>query len=157
MPNYNLDKTDYDILRLLQGNSRINNAELAEQVNLSPSPCSRRVRRLEQTGAINRYVTLVEPRSLGLTISVFVQVSLEKQNRENLSVFEATIDSFPEVMECYLMTGNADYLLRVVLTDLECYESFLRHKLTVIPGVSSIQSSFALKQVRYKTELPIVY
>jgi Lrp/AsnC family leucine-responsive transcriptional regulator len=156
MPNYNLDKTDFDILRLLQGNSRISNAELAEQVNLSPSPCSRRVRRLEQTGAINRYVTLVEPRALGLTISVFVQVSLEKQNRENLSIFEATIDNFPEVMECYLMTGNADYLLRVVLTDLECYESFLRDKLTIIPGVSSIQSSFALKQVRYKTELPIV-
>ena len=157
MPNYNLDKTDFDILRLLQGNSRIHNAELAEQVNLSPSPCSRRVRRLEQSGAINRYVTLVEPRALGLTISVFVHVSLEKQNRENLSVFEATIDNFPEVMECYLMTGNADYLLRVVLTDLACYESFLRDKLTVIPGVSSIQSSFALKQVRYKTELPIVY
>ena len=156
MPNYNLDKTDFDILRLLQGNSRIHNAELAEQVNLSPSPCSRRVRRLEQSGAINRYVTLVEPRVLGLTISVFVHVSLEKQNSENLSIFEATIDSFPEVMECYLMTGNADYLLRVVLTDLECYESFLRDKLTVIPGVSSIQSSFALKQVRYKTELPIV-
>lgn len=156
MPNYNLDKTDFDILRLLQGNSRISNAELAEQVNLSPSPCSRRVRRLEETGAINRYVTLVEPRALGLTISVFVQVSLEKQNRENLSIFEATIDNFPEVMECYLMTGNADYLLRVVLTDLECYESFLRDKLTIIPGVSSIQSSFALKQVRYKTELPIV-
>ena len=155
MPKSTIDKTDCDILHLLQNNSRITNAELAEQVNLSPSPCLRRVKQLEQAGTIQRYVTLVDATSVGLPISVFIHVSLEKQNNENLKHFESSIDTYPEVMECYLMTGESDYLLRVVLSDLESYEHFLRDKLTQIPGVSNIRSSFALKQVHYKTELPI--
>jgi len=155
MSNISLDKIDCEILRLMQNNSRITNSELADKVNLSPSPCLRRVRQLEESGAIQRYVTLLDPSMVGLPISVFVRVSLEKQNNDNLKIFEDAIDSYPEVMECYLMTGDADYLLRVVLADLESYEHFLRDKLTMIPGVSNIQSSFALKQVRYKTELPI--
>ncbi|MGH1486683.1 MAG: Lrp/AsnC family transcriptional regulator [Cellvibrionaceae bacterium] len=155
MPKITLDKTDFEILDKLQRNSRISNTELSEEVNLSPSPCLRRVRQLEDNGIIQRYVSLVDPSSVGLPISVFVRVSLEKQNNNNLEIFENAIDQYPEVMECYLMTGDADYLLRVVLKDLESYEHFLRDKLTMIPGVSNIQSSFALKQVRYKTELPI--
>ncbi|MFT5117574.1 MAG: Lrp/AsnC family leucine-responsive transcriptional regulator [Kiritimatiellia bacterium] len=156
MPKLKLDKTDYDILHLLQNNSRITNAELSEKVNLSPSPCIRRVRQLEEVGVIQRYVTLVDAEVVGLPISVFVNVRLESQKGDNLKVFEAAINAYPEVMECYLMTGDADYLLRVVLKDLKSFEHFLRDKLTMIPGVSNIQSSFALKQVRYKTELPMV-
>jgi Lrp/AsnC family transcriptional regulator, leucine-responsive regulatory protein len=157
MPKIKLDKTDCDILQLLQDNSRITNAELADKINLSASPCIRRVRQLEESGVIQRYVTLLNPATVGLPISVFVNVRLEKQNNHNLKYFEDAIATCPEVMECYLMTGDADYLLRVVLSDLESYEHFLRDKLTMIPGVSTIQSSFALKQVRYKTELPISY
>lgn len=150
-----IDKTDRDILHYLQGNSRMTNAELAERVNLSPSPCMRRVRQLEEDGIIQRYVALVKPAAVGLPLSVFIQVSLEKQHDENLQAFEQAIAKAPEVMECYLMTGDADYLLRVVLEDVESYEHFLRDVLCIIPGVSNIKSSFALKQVRYKTELPI--
>lgn len=154
MSKIKLDETDHKILHLLQNNSRMTNSELAETVNLSPSPCIRRVRQLEESGVIQRYVTLLNPAAMGLPISVFVNISLEKQSNENLKVFEETINNYPEVMECYLMTGGADYLLRVVLSDLEDYEHFLRDKLTMIPGVSNIQSSLALKQVHYKTELP---
>ncbi|MGH1438803.1 MAG: Lrp/AsnC family transcriptional regulator [Cellvibrionaceae bacterium] len=154
MSKIKLDETDHEILHLLQNNSRITNSELAETVNLSPSPCIRRVRQLEESGVIQRYVTLLNPTAMDLPISVFVNISLEKQSNENLKIFEETINNYPEVMECYLMTGGADYLLRVVLSDLEDYEHFLRDKLTMIPGVSNIQSSLALKQVRYKTELP---
>lgn len=150
-----LDQTDRDILHWLQCNSRITNAELSERVNLSPSPCMRRVRQLEEEGIIQRYVALVKPAAVGLPLSVFIQVSLERQNDENLQAFEQAISRAPEVMECYLMTGDADYLLRVVLEDVENYEHFLRDTLCSIPGVSNIKSSFALKQVRYKTELPI--
>ena len=149
-----LDKTDIEILHLLQKNSRMTNSELAEKVNLSPSPCLRRVRQLEE-GVIQRYVTLLNPQAVGLPLSVFVNVSLEKQSDENLKAFERAISNSPEVMECYLMTGDADYLLRVVLADVASYEHFLRDTLCTIPGVSTIKSSFALKQVRYKTELPL--
>jgi DNA-binding Lrp family transcriptional regulator len=139
----------------LQHDARVANVDLAKQVHLSPSPCLSRVRRLEQSGIIKQYVTLLDPRKLGLTVSVFIQVSLEKQIESALEVFERSIGDRPEVMECYLMTGDADYLLRVVVPDLQSLERFILDHLTKISGVASIKSSFALKQVKYQTALPL--
>jgi len=150
-----LDEIDCRILAALQENARISNVDLASQVGISPSPCWRRVRDLEQEGVISCYVTLVDPGSVGLPVSVFIQVSLERQVETALEAFESAILSRPEVMECYLMTGDADYLLRVVVADLSAYERFLMDHLTRIPSVASIKSSFALKQIKYRTALPV--
>ncbi|MDO9318522.1 MAG: Lrp/AsnC family transcriptional regulator [Gammaproteobacteria bacterium] len=155
MPAINLDKTDLKILQQLQSNGRISNAELADTVGLSPSPCLRRVRALEEAGVLRRYVGLVDPRAVGLPISVFVNVSLRSQERASLEEFEQQILQYREVMECYLMTGGFDYMLRVVVPDLDSYQRFLADKLTRIKSVANIQSSMTLKQVVYKTELPL--
>lgn len=155
MPDSSLDAIDRRILDVLQENARVSNVELAESAGVSASPCWRRVRELERTGVISRYVTLVDPAALGLPVSVFIQVSLEKQVESALEVFENAILQRPEVMECYLMTGDADYMLRVVVADLEAYERFLMDHLTRVPAVASIRSSFALKQVKYRTALPV--
>ncbi|MBM3601101.1 MAG: Lrp/AsnC family transcriptional regulator [Alphaproteobacteria bacterium] len=155
MPQPTLDAIDRRILAALQENARTANVDLAREVGLSPSPCLRRVRELEELKIIRSYVTLVDPAAVGLGVSVFVQVSLERQIERALEVFEAAVRARPEVMECYLMTGDADYLLRVVVADLAAYERFLMDHLTRIAGVASIKSSFALKQVKYRTALPI--
>ncbi|HYC53502.1 MAG TPA: Lrp/AsnC family transcriptional regulator [Candidatus Binatia bacterium] len=149
------DAIDRKILDALQEDARISNVDLAARVGLSPSPCLRRVAELEQAGIIQRYVALLNPSALGLGVSVFVQVSLEKQAVQGLGVFEEHVLARPEVMECYLMTGDADYLLRVVVPDVAAFERFLLEHLTRIPGVASIKSSFALKQVKYRTALPL--
>ena len=150
-----LDATDWKILARLQDDARMSNVDLAKAVNLSPSPCLARVRALEESGVISRYVTLLEPLKVGLTVSVFIQVSLEKQMRNALDTFEGSILARDEVMECYLMTGDADYLLRVIVSDVQSLERFIVDYLAKIPGVASIKSSFALKQVKYKTALPL--
>ena len=150
-----LDKLDYKILEHLQTEGRISNLELAEKVGLSPSPCSRRVKHLEDIGVIRRYVALLDAAAVGWSVSVFVSVTLEREIGEQLNRFEDAIGGFPEVMECYLMTGDSDYLLRVVVEDVQAYERFLRNKLTLVPGVASIKSSFALKQICYETALPL--
>jgi DNA-binding Lrp family transcriptional regulator len=155
MPAAEIDRTDCKILALLQEDARLPNVELAQAVGLSPSPCLRRVKLLEEGGVIRRYVTLLDPAQVGLPVSVFVQVTLERQVESALQVFEDAVRKHPEVMECYLMTGDADYLLRVVAPDLESYQRFLLDNLTRIPGVASIKSSFALKQVGYRTALPL--
>ena len=155
MLNKSLDAIDRQILENLQNDARMRNVELAEKVGLSPSPCLRRVGNLEETGVIRGYATLVDAEAVGLPVSVFVSVTLEKQIEKALEKFEKEIRARPEVMECYLMTGEADYLLRVVTADLGAYERFLIEHLTRIPGVASIKSSFALKQVAYRTALPI--
>ena len=155
MPIPRLDRIDREILHHLQSNARLTNLELAERVNLSASPCLRRVKLLEERGIIRRYATLLDPRQVGLPISVFVSVSLRSQDRQALTEFEQSVQDCPEVMECYLMTGTSDYLLRVVVPDLDAYETFLSAKLTNIASVANIQSSFSLKQVVYRTELPI--
>jgi DNA-binding Lrp family transcriptional regulator len=149
-----LDSIDWNVLRALQDDARIANVDLAEKVNLSPSPCLARVRALEKGGYISRYVTLLNPAAVGLGVSVFVQVRLEKQVEASLNAFERAVAERPEVMECYLMTGTSDYLLRVVVSDLEEFQTFVMH-LSKIPGVGNIQSSVALKQVKYKTALPL--
>ena len=151
-----LDAIDRKILAQLQDDARIANVALADAVGLSPAPCLRRVRALEEKGVIRKHVTLVDPGAVGLAVSVFVHVSLERQIEPSLKRFEAAILTWPEVMECYLMTGDADYLLRVVCADLAAYERFLLNHLTRVPGVASIRSSFSLKQVKYSTALPVV-
>jgi Lrp/AsnC family transcriptional regulator, leucine-responsive regulatory protein len=151
-----LDAIDRKILARLQDDARVANVELSEAVGLSPAPCLRRVRALEESGVIRKHVTLLDPAAVGLPVSVFVNVSLERQIEKALQRFESAILTRPEVMECYLMTGDADYLLRVVCADLAAYERFLLDHLTQIPGVASIRSSFALKQVKYSTALPVL-
>ncbi|MCC6709498.1 MAG: Lrp/AsnC family transcriptional regulator [Gammaproteobacteria bacterium] len=155
MPTQPLDRMDYRILSHLQNDARLTNLQLAEDVGLSPSPCLRRVKALEDSGIIRRYVAILDAVAVGLPISAFINVSLRSQEREALEQFQSRITACPEVMECYLMTGNSDYLLRVVVPDLESYERFLGDKLTRIPGVGNIQTSFALKPVVYRTELPL--
>ena len=150
-----LDAIDWKILDLMQADARLSNVELARQIGLSPSPCLTRVRALEKGGYISRYVTLLDSVRVGLRVSVFIQVTLERQIEAALETFERAIRARPEVMECYLMTGDADYLLRVVVPDVEAYERFLREVLTRIESVAGIKSSFALKQVKYLTTLPV--
>jgi Lrp/AsnC family transcriptional regulator, leucine-responsive regulatory protein len=149
-----LDLIDWKILAALQDNARVANVDLADTVNLSPSPCLARVRALEKKGLIRRYVTLLNSEAVGLGVSVFVQVRLERQIESSINAFEKAIAARPEVMECYLMTGAADYLLRVVVADLREFQVFVID-LSKIPGIGNIQSSFALKQVKYKTALPL--
>ena len=151
-----LDAIDLRILGALQENARIANTELAAAVGLSPAPCLRRVRALEERGVIRKHVSLVSPAAVGLPVSVFVSISLERQVEEALKRFERVILARPEVMECYLMTGDADYLLRVVCADLGAYERFVLDHLTKVPGFSSIRSSFKLKKVKYSTELTLL-
>ena len=150
-----LDSIDRHILRELQRDAQITNVELARRVNLSPSPCLARVRALQEMGVILRQVTLLDPRQLNLGLNVFIHVTLERQVEHSLDTFEATITRFAQVMECYLMTGDADYLLRVVVSDVDALQSFIVDKLTRIPGIASIRSSVSLKQVKYETALPL--
>jgi DNA-binding Lrp family transcriptional regulator len=151
----NLDSTDLRILMELQQDSSLTNIELARRVHLSPSPCLTRVKALEANGVIGRYVALVNPKQLGLNLSVFISISLKEQSKTALAEFEARIAEHDEVMECYLMTGDSDYLIRVAVADITALEKFILEQLTPIPGIEKIRSSFALKQVRYKTALPL--
>lgn len=155
MPGANLDETDLRILEHLQDNAKLSNVGLARRVNLSPSPCLARVRAMERADVIDRYVTLVNPRTVGLSVNVFIQVTLEKQVAASLETFERAVHDRPEVMECYLMTGDADYLLRVVVPDVQALERFILEGLTTVPGIANIRSSFALKQVKFETSLPL--
>ncbi|MBM3513228.1 MAG: Lrp/AsnC family transcriptional regulator [Alphaproteobacteria bacterium] len=155
MLNSNIDQTDLRILREVQESARISNVDLAEKVGLSPSPCLRRLKRLEDNGVIKGYMTLVDQTVVGLPVNVFVSVALKEQSEAALEEFEQRTRALPQVMECYLMTGTSDYLLRVVTADLAAYERFLKDHLTRIPAIASIQSSFALKQVAYRTALPL--
>jgi DNA-binding Lrp family transcriptional regulator len=150
-----MDAKDRKILEALQANARISNVELARLAGLSPSPCLARVRALEESGLIDRYVALLDPKGLGLSVSVLVQVTLERQVESALERFEEAVRARPEVMECYLMTGDADYLLRVLVPDVPAFERFILDFLSRVPGVGNIKSSFALKQVKYQTALPL--
>jgi Lrp/AsnC family leucine-responsive transcriptional regulator len=155
MPKIALDALDRKILSGLQVNGRMSLAELSDSVGLSPSPCLRRVRNLERSGVITRYVAVIDQRTVGLPVSVFVSIKLEKQKQESLDRFAKAVERWPEVLECYLMTGSRDYWLRVVVPDLEAYERFVKQKLTRLEGIASIESSFALEQVKYTNVLPI--
>ena len=151
----NLDETDRKILSLLQTDSRLTLQEIADRIGLSTSPCHRRIRRLEQEGVIIRYSAMVDQRAVGLPVSVFISIKLERQKEADLERFAKAIQSWREVVECYLMTGPRDYLLRVVVPDLIAYEQFIKQKLTRLDGIASIESSFALDQIKYSVALPL--
>jgi Lrp/AsnC family leucine-responsive transcriptional regulator len=155
MPIPALDEIDRKILGLLQTDGRITNQDLADRVGLSPSPCLRRVRQLEQSGVVARYVALLDPNAVGLGVTAFVRVRLGAQDDIQLARFETAIAAFSEVMECYLMTGDSDYQIRVLVGSLQEFEDFLRQKLTRLPGVSQVTSSFALRPIVYRTALPV--
>ena len=155
MSTIQIDIFDRRILKELQRDGRISNVDLAKAVGLSPSPCLRRVRDLEKSGIIDRYGAILNQGAAGLPLSVFVQVTLERQVETALETFERIVAERPEVLEAYLMTGDSDYLLRIVVPNVSDYEIFLKDHLTRIPGVASIKSSFALNRVKYETALPI--
>jgi Lrp/AsnC family transcriptional regulator, leucine-responsive regulatory protein len=155
LPTADIDPVDVRILTELQADAKLTNVDLAARVHLSPSPCLARVRSLEERGVIDRYVALLDPHAVGLNVSVFIQIRLEKQTKDALDIFEAAIRERPEVMECYLMSGDSDYLLRVVVEDVQALERLIIDKLTPISVVANIRSSFALKQVKYATALPL--
>lgn len=154
MPKIELDTIDLSILKKLQKNGRMSNVQLANEVSLSESACLRRVKLLEDSGIIDRYVMLINQSAIGKPGNVFVRVSLDGQQREKLTAFEAEVTKVSEVMECYLMSGDFDYLLRVITRDNDDYVR-VHNKLTSLPGVMRVQSSFALRTVLGKTEMPL--
>jgi len=151
----NFDRTDRAILHALQLDGRITNVELAQQVNISESACLRRVRQLEEAGIIDRYVMLVDQARAGYPSDVYVQISLHRQQAEDLERFERAVREVPEVMECHLMTGEADFLLRVIAADTADFERLHTKILTRLPGVARVHSSFALRTIVKRTEVPI--
>ena len=154
MPTIDLDAIDHSILNKLQKNGRLSNVQLAAEVGLSESACLRRVKILEESRIIDRYVMLINQSAIGKPGNVFVRVSLDGQQREKLAAFEAEITRVSEVMECYLMSGDFDYLLRVITRDNDDYVR-VHNKLTSLPGVMRVQSSFALRTILDKTEMPL--
>jgi Lrp/AsnC family transcriptional regulator, leucine-responsive regulatory protein len=150
-----LDRIDIKILNELQQNASLTNVELATRVNLSPSPCLARVRHLEKVGVIDRRIAVLDPCVLGLSVTAFIHIKLERQVQLSLDNFTRAIDRISQVMECYLMTGESDYLLRVLVPDIQDLEDLIVNKLSRIQGVSSIKSNLALKKISHKTMLPI--
>jgi DNA-binding Lrp family transcriptional regulator len=150
-----LDRYDKLILEALQNDGRISNVQLAQLVSLSESACLRRVRALEESGMIDRYAALVSQREVGLPGNVFVHIGLHREEESELAAFEEAVQNIPEVMECYLMTGEFDYLLRVVVSDMADFERLHRDALTRLPGVARVNSSVSIRTVQKKTELPL--
>jgi DNA-binding Lrp family transcriptional regulator len=151
----NLDKFDRAILNHLQADGRMSNVDLANAVSLSESACLRRVRSLEEDGLIEGYVALLNQSKAGLSGDVFVHIGLHREEQSELAAFESAIQSIPEVMECYLMTGEFDYLLRVVVKNMADFERLHKESLTRLPGVARVNSSVAIRTVRKTTELPL--
>jgi len=142
-----LDKTDKHILHALQKDARISNLELSEKVHLSPTPCARRVKRLEELGIIKQYVTVLDPETLGLSLTAMVSVTMDKHTSDRFDKFEAAASALPEVMECYVVTGqDSDFLIKVLVRDMRHYEEFLLRRLTKLEGVTGVHSSFVLRQ-----------
>lgn len=150
-----IDAKDRQILRALQKDGRLTNLDLAAQVNLSPSPCLRRVRLLEEAGVIAGYAALVDPRLVGLKITAFIRITLARHDREAVSRFEARVQDIDEVLDCHLLTGEADYLLRVVVPDLDAYEGFVRNRLHDIQGIASITTNLVYGTVKSSRALPV--
>jgi len=151
-----LDRIDKRILAVMQADGRITNLQLAEKVGLSPTPCARRVRQLEEAGVIERHVTLLNQQKLGLNITAMIGITMDRHTPERFQNFEREVKRFPEVVECSIVTGQAaDYLLKAVLPDMTYYEEFLLGRLTRIDGVTGVHSSFVLRKVIDRTELPL--
>lgn len=150
-----LDKIDELLLRILQNDSNISMQDLGQRVGLSHTPCWRRVRRLEDQGYIHKKVTLLDSRKLDLAVNVFVNVSLRKHQENALNRFEHAVSEIPEIVECYSVSGDTDFLLRVIVKDVEAYEHLLKSQLIHLPEVGNLSSTFALRQIKYTTELPL--
>jgi Lrp/AsnC family leucine-responsive transcriptional regulator len=150
-----MDATDRRIIRELQKDGRLSNQELAERVNLSPSPCLRRLRNLETEGVISGYTALVDQKAYGLPITVFIRVRLERHAEETVKGFEDRVSRLDEVLDCYLLAGSDDYLLRIIVASLEAYETFVRRRLHAIPGIASIDTSFAYGRVKQTRVYPV--
>lgn len=155
MARTQLDEIDYRILAKLQDEARISNVTLADHVGLTPAPCLRRVQALEESGVIRKYATLIDPAAVHLSVTVYVQVRLDRQVEDCLEFFERLVNQQQEILECHLLAGEADYLLRVVVADVASYERFLSKTLTRVPGVASVKSSFVLRQAKHLTALPL--
>ena len=155
MPKIVLDRTDRRILEQLQADGRLSNQELAERVLLSPSPCLRRVRALERSGVIQRYAAMLDPLRVGLELLAYVSVKLEKRGKMPVDQFTRAVQSWPEVIACFSMTGDMDYLMRVQVEDLAHYSRFIMDKLLKQPGVIDIRSNFVLERVKETTALPL--
>ncbi|GGQ05359.1 MULTISPECIES: Lrp/AsnC family transcriptional regulator [Streptomyces] len=149
-----MDAVDLQIIRELQTDGRLSNQELADRVRLSPSPCLRRVRRLEEAGLIRGYTAMVDQVAFGLPVTVFVRIRLERHTAEAVRLFEEHVAVIEHIQDCYLMAGSSDYLLRVVIEDLEAYEALVRHRIHAIPGIASIESSFAYGSVKQSRTYP---
>lgn len=149
-----MDQIDHKIVRALQKDGRMTVTELADKVGLSPTPCARRLDRLQRDGVITGYSATVDPAKLGLSVSIFVSVELEKQDRAAVDAFEKAILRCDEVMECYLMTGSRDILLRVVAADLAAFDRFLENRLMKVPGIRNLRSNFALRTMVRRDALP---
>ena len=151
-----LDRYDWQILQVLQREGRISNQDLADRIGLSPSPCLRRVRTLEESGLITGYRALLDARKLGLSLMALIHISMDQHTPERFSTFDARIAEIPELLECLLITGqDADYQLKVVVRDMDAYQELLLDRITRIPGVTGVHSSFVLRQVLGKTALPL--
>ncbi len=155
---HKLDRTDRRILAALQSNGSLNNQQLAEQVGLSPSPCLRRVKALEEAGIIVDRVTVLDHKKLGLSLTAIIMIGMDRHTPERFEAFEREVSQYPEVQLCYLITGqDADYMLKVVVPDMDGYHQFLLNRITRIPGVSGVHSSFVLRRVIETTALPLDY
>ena len=152
----NLDRTDRKILQLMQANARMTNLELAEKVGLSPTPCLRRVKRLEESGMIERHVTLLNAEKLGLNLTAYIGISMDRHTPDRFENFEKAVSQLPEVLQCSIVTGqDADFLLKAVVRDMRHYEEFLLGHLTRLEGVTGVHTSFVLRKLVDKTELPV--
>ncbi len=149
-----MDAVDRKIIRELQVNARLTNNDLAERINLSPSPCLRRVRTLEQKGVITGYTAMIDQEKYGLAINAFVLIKLEKHSEPLINEFETCIQDIDEVMECYVMTGSSDYFLHIVSDSLKSYEKFMKQRLTKVPGIGSIETSFAFGKIKKTSTYP---
>lgn len=151
-----MDQKDVQIVRALQKDGRLTNQDLSEQVNLSPSPCLRRLRLLEEEGVLKGYTALVDQKAYGLPLTVFIQIKLHMHNKDAVQAFEDRVMTIPEIMDCYIITGGSDYLLRVLCKDLDGYEFFVRETLHNLPGIASIDTSFAYSVVKQSHVYPDV-
>jgi len=149
-----MDSKDHQILKQLQANGRLTNQELSERVNLSPSPCLRRVRLMEKAGIIRGYTAIVDQKALGFSVTAFIRIKLERHDEETVKAVERALLAMPEVMDCWLMTGKWDYQLRVLGADLEAYEGFVRGKLQQMSGIAAIDTSFAYGRVKQSPMAP---
>lgn len=155
MPELNLDRTDRRILETLQNDGRLSNVDLAERVGLSPSPCLRRVKRLEDEGLISGYRAILDRKAVGLGLTVFVEIKVGKHSRENAAALHAALLAIPEVVSCHMVSGIADFLAEVVVADLEAYERLMTDKLLTLPTIEDVRSNFAIRMVKTNGPLPL--